>query len=103
MGLPFGSGERSVSGLCQACRTARIGEEIEFIRYGDIPERSYNYRDSTTEDGISVYEVVDGQPQYVGWHFGISDREVQIRGRGVIVGWGSDGEPLVKIVKTIKK
>ena len=96
VGRPFGSGVRDVLGLCLRCRTARIGEEIEFVRYGNIPKCSVNHRDGTAEAGISVYEIVDGEPQLVGWHFGITSRQSH-RGRGVIVGWGSDGEPLVRI------
>ena len=101
VGRPFGSGVRNIPGLCLRCREARIDEEIDFVRFGDIPERSVNHRDGTVEDGISVYEIVDGEPHLVGWHFGISNREKHF-GRGVIVGWGSDGEPLVRIIE-IKK
>lgn len=91
---------KHVPGLCLECRTARIGEVIDFVRYGSIPESgsSCNHRDRTSEGGVSVYEVRDGHPVYVGWYFGIIEREVVIRGRGRIVGWGSDGEPLVEIL-----
>jgi len=98
IGRPWGSGSVQVSGPCPACRAARIGEEIEFARFGEAPARSHNYRDGTSEDGVSVYEVVDGEPQLVGWYFEIVTRK-EYRGRGVIVGWGSDGEPLVRIQK----
>lgn len=92
-----------ISGLCHACLEARIGEVIEFARHGKPPGSgtSRNYRDRTAEDGISVYEVIDGDIQYCGWYFEIANRPLY-RGTGRIVGWGSDGEPLVQII-TIKR
>jgi hypothetical protein len=96
---PWGKGpDRKTSGLCFECRKARVGQIIEFVRYGKPPASgvSWNHRDRTAEEGVSVYEVVNGQPQHVGWHFGITDRPAYA-GKGEIVGWGSDGEPLVKV------
>ncbi len=101
IGRPWGSETTRVSGLCLRCKAARIGEEIDFARYGDAPERSYNHRDDVAEEGVSVYELIDGEPRLVGWYFEIILRQ-QYRGRGVIVGWGSDGEPLVKILSIAK-
>lgn len=99
VGKPFGSGTRPVPGLCPHCRKARIGEEIDFVRFGAIPATcSLNHRDGTAEEGISVYEVVNGEPKLVGWYFDIISRGTKLSGRGVIVGWGSDGEPLVRII-----
>ena len=92
--------ETRLDGICVECRAARIGSEIDFIRHGELPEagHSRNHRDDTAEEGVSVYEIVNGQPKYVGWHFEISQRPA-IYGRGTIIGWGSDGEPLVRVTK----
>ena len=89
-----------VDSLCVACRAARIGEEIEFARFGRPPAsgQSLNHRDGCAEAGVSVYEVVGGEPQFCGWYFNFLSRP-EYRGRGIITGWGSDGEPLVKILK----
>jgi hypothetical protein len=82
---------------CPACKKLRVGTTIEFIRYGKPPKHSYDHRDKHSLRGVSVYEVGhDGQPLHVGWHFEFLSRPAY-RGRGEIVGWGPDGEPLVKI------
>lgn len=88
---------------CHECRMARVGEVIAFARHGKPPVSgaSRNHRDGTGEVGVSVYEIVDGEINYCGWYFDIADRPLY-RGTGHIVGWGSDGEPLVNIL-TIKK
>jgi len=95
---PWGIGEEALDMACQSCLNARIGERIAFARYGKPPSSgvSRNARDNTTEAGVSVYEIVEGSIRTVGWSFGITDRPLYV-GRGVIVGWGSDGEPLVRI------
>jgi hypothetical protein len=62
---------------------------------------SHNYREGTQESGVSVYEIVDGDIQYCGWYFDIAERPLYY-GKGTIIGWGSDGEPLVT-VSSIKK
>ncbi len=95
--------EESLPGLCRECRAAMVGQEIDFVRHGKPPAsgHSTNHRDGTPEEGVSVYWIQNGVPQYVGFHFGISSRPSYV-GRGVVVGWGSDGEPLVRIV-TIRK
>lgn len=87
-----------LDGLCMECRAARIGQEIRFVRHGTPPVgASRNHRDGTHEEGVSVYEIVNGKPNYIGWYFEISKRPAY-SGRGVIVGWGSDGEPLVEVI-----
>jgi hypothetical protein len=101
---PWGKGDDvKVYSLCLDCKKARIGEVIEFARFGKPPASgvSTNHREGTSEEGVSVYEVVNSEPKLVGWHFGITERQ-QFRGTGIIVGWGSDGEPLVKILKIRK-
>lgn len=102
---PWGRGaDLDVRSLCGACQAARVGEEIAFVRYGKPPVSgcSTNHRERTAEAGVSVYELVEGEPRHVGFHFGITDRPAY-HGRGIIVGWGSDGEPLVRIIGRIKK
>jgi hypothetical protein len=84
-------------GQCLACREKRIGTTIDFIRYGKPSSVSFNYRDGSYENGVSVYELRDGKPIYSGWYFGFLSRPKYI-GKGKIVGWGSDGEPLVRII-----
>lgn len=93
-----GQGERPCSDPCHACRMARVGETICFARHGVPPVSgtSRNHREHTAEAGVSVYEIVDGAIQYTGWWFEIAKRPLY-RGKGTIVGWGSDGEPLVQI------
>lgn len=100
--------ERSVTrlGTCDTCdrerRQSRIGHKIRFLRFGSVPEsgRSTNHRDRTDEEGVSVYEIVKGKVEFVGWHFDFHGRRA-FRGTGTIVGWGSDGEPTVR-VETIR-
>jgi DNA-binding transcriptional regulator YiaG len=91
--------EASVDSLCRECRAARVGETITFLRFGSIPGSgvSTNHRDRTAEEGVSVYEIVRGKVDLVGWYFDFLSRPA-FRGRGVIVGWGSDGEPLVRVL-----
>jgi hypothetical protein len=88
---------------CRECLDRRIGEKINFVRYGTPPRsgHSYNYRDQHSEGGVSVYEMKDGEIDYTGWYFGMIDRPMY-KGIGIIVGWGSDREPLVRIME-IKK
>lgn len=90
--------DEKLAGLCQNCKSARIGETIDFLRFGVAPSISTNHRDGTAEDGISVYEIKNGTAELVGWHFDFLSRPA-FRGTGQIVGWGSDGEPLVRIIK----
>ena len=101
---PWGSGpDVQVYSLCLNCKKSRIGETIEFARFGKPPVsgQSTNHREHTAEDGVSVYEIINGEIDLVGWHFGITDR-VKYVGKGIILGWGSDGEPLVRIIKIRK-
>ena len=93
----------SLSGLCAECKTGRIGETIEFVRYGKPPASgvSRNHREDVAEEGVSVYELKSGQPDYVGFYFGSAQRPAYA-GKGRIVGWGSDGEPLIEI-NTIRR
>lgn len=103
MQSPWGTGSKPHPDICQDCRVARIGEVITFIRHGAPPKsgHSKNHQDSSLEQGVSVYEIVNGQPQYTGWWYQIADRPAY-EGTGRIVGWGADGEPVVQI-ETIRK
>lgn len=85
--------------VCHQCRLSRVGETVRFARFGEPPVsgRSRNYRDSLTEAGVSVYEIVNGAIQYKGWYFDFLTRPLYT-GTGTITGFGSDGEPVVKIL-----
>ena len=92
-----------IPGCCYPCRLQRIGSEIEFVRYGNFPAgSSVNHITKEAEGGVSVYEIKDGRLQLVGFHFGITERRTAFRGTGRIVGWGSDGEPLVEVLTSKK-
>jgi hypothetical protein len=80
-------------------RSAQIGEIIQFARYGDVPRtgESYDYRDQVGLDGLSVYHIIDGKEDKVGWYFGFTDRP-RHEGIGRVVGYGPDGEPLVRVL-----
>jgi hypothetical protein len=43
-------------------RSSKIGEIIQFARYGDVPRTgtSYDYRDKESLKGLSVYHIIDG-------------------------------------------
>ena len=84
----------------QILKGVKVGDVIDFVRHGTPPQsgKSFNHRDQTEEDGLSVYllDPETEQPHYVGWYFDISKRPAY-RGRGEVVGFGSDGEPLVHV------
>lgn len=80
---------------CEQKRGREIGDVIDFVRYGDPVENSFNHRDGTSECGMSVYMLDGAEIVHVGFWFDIASRPAY-RGTGVIVGWGSDGEPLVR-------
>jgi hypothetical protein len=85
---------------CRKCSsgydTNIIGTRIEFIRYGAMPVSGFstNHRDGTSEAGVSVYAVFDGEPRHVGFYYDIVSRTA-LRGSAICVGLGSDGEPLI--------
>jgi len=80
-------------------RGEKVGEIIHFARYGDVPRTgtSYDYRDEVELRGLSVYHIVDGEEDKVGWYFGFMDRP-RHEGVGRVVGHGPDGEPLVRVL-----
>lgn len=78
-----------------------IGDTIRFVRFGDLPRggKSWNYRDQVPEVGVSVYLLDENdEPVLVGWSFDIVKRPAYA-GRGEILGWGSDGEPVVRVIE----
>lgn len=94
-------------------RTDRIGEVIEFSRYGDFPQngksktwRGYWDPNSTKRpilNGVSVLEVVNGLEIYpIPYDLTEFNRRPNYRGIGEITGWGPDGEPLIKVLKIVK-
>jgi len=97
--------DEALPGQCFECSKKRIGEAIRFLRFGKPPSsgKSFDYRDKRAERGVSVYELgPDGKPILQGWHFGITERPAYL-GKGRIVGFGSDGEPVVKILGKLKR
>ena len=89
---PWCDGIRDVNNFCPTCREARIGTEIEFVRFGAPVGRSMNHQTGCAESGMSVYEIGVG---IIRSEF--ADRPAYT-GRGVIVGYGSDDEPLVRAI-----
>jgi hypothetical protein len=75
-------------------RGRSVGDTVEFVRHGRPVAKSRNHRDGTIEDGMSVYLLDGTEVVYVGFWFDIATKPAY-RGTGRIVGWGSDGEPLV--------
>jgi len=68
-----------------------IGTRIQFKRYGRIPAngKSTNWATGELEVGVSVYSDSDT----IRAEF--EDRDVVIEGEALVVGAGSDGEPLI--------
>lgn len=82
-----------------------------YIRFGKCPKggRSVNHRDNTLESGVSVFEA-----EFIGKDYRVlvdsvlevsylsaKDRPAY-RIYGEVVGTGADGEPVLKVSKTIK-
>ncbi len=89
------------------------GTEI-YVRFGAAPKngKSHNYRDDTEEDGVSVFRAVlsadkatvhiNLNTQYaLGTYLTVYDRQLY-RVYGTKIGIGSDGEPLLKVTKSVK-
>ena len=89
-----------VENECFECRSARTGQVIEFVRFGKPPVSGFSTNGQTgeLEAGVSVYELIENKPVFVGFYCGIYNRPA-FTGTGRIVGWGSDGEPVVEILK----
>jgi len=82
--------------LARKCGVS-VGDIVEFVRHGNPVEFSTNHQDGTLEVGMSCYLLAGSEVKYVGFWFDIASRPAFI-GTGEVVGWGSDGEPLVKVL-----
>lgn len=91
----------------------KLGTEI-YVRFGAAPKngKSHNYRDDTEEDGVSVFRAVlsadketvhiNLNTQYaLGTYLTVYDRQLY-RVYGTKIGVGSDGEPLLKVTRSVK-
>lgn len=74
---------------------SEIGTEISFIRFGEPVEKSTDWSNNEILKGMSVYEInaQGASKQTVRSEF--SERKSVYVGKGTVVGYGSDGEPLV--------
>jgi hypothetical protein len=83
--------ESSTSSIDERYKPA-IGTINYFYRVGSLPAsgRSRNYRDGTIEEGVSVYAFPE-----VDSFAGFKEADWWI-GKGKVVGFGSDGEPLIE-------
>lgn len=86
--------------------TERVGELITYARYGDFPKTGKSKmwltlgREFTSYPelkGISVFEVKNGFEIYPKYYPKSLFDRTRTTGRGVIVGWGTDGEPLLEL------
>lgn len=81
----------------------------KYLRFKNLPEneRSFNFIEEKYEDGISVFEIVDGKPylptlELLG-SFASRNYDPTYIVTGDVVGIGFDDEPLLKNVKIIKE
>lgn len=85
-----------------------------YVRFGAAPKngKSHNYRDDTEEDGVSVFRAVlssdkatvhiNLNTQYaLGTYLTVYDRQLY-RVYGTMIGIGSDGEPLLRVTRSVK-
>ena len=97
----------------EKARSRRENGEEGYIRFGDVPKsgKSYNYRDNFFEKGVSAYhavffpdgsyEVLQHNPFELFGAHSYSNRPAY-RLYGEEIGTGSDGEPVLKVTKSIK-
>ena len=79
-----------------------IGATIKFIRYGKPIDNSTDYITNTMLKGMSVYEINETGASKGTIRSEFADRKDVYIGTGKIVGYGSDGEPLVSDYKIRK-
>lgn len=73
----------------------QIGETVRVIRYGHPVERSTNHATGEPHIGMSCY-LLDHRGVVIGTvRAEFADRLAVYIGRGVLVGYGADDEPLV--------
>ena len=79
------------STICYDCRQAAIGQRVDVVRYGDLPVsgRSYNYRDGKYENGVSCYFAAAKPSPF------IADGRKKIEFSAIVMGLGSDSEPVI--------
>jgi hypothetical protein len=80
----------------------KIGETVRFIRFGKPVEKSTNFVTGEAEKGMSVYSIGENGASNQTIRSEFSDRGAYI-GTGKVIGFGSDGEPLVENAKNITK
>lgn len=82
----------------------QTGTEIRFVRYGRVPESgsSVNWQTGDIEAGVSVYELHSTGEAIGTVRAEFADRALVYVGRGIVVGAGSDGEPLVRVLSIRK-
>ena len=102
MGMQYACGHKSEWGTegyvskrpCYSCRAAKIGQRIKIVRFGTPVAQSRNWAENRLEKGMSCYEIgVD----VIRSEF--AERADVYIGTGVLVGFGSDDEPLVAEAK----
>lgn len=94
-GTQFQGREVTINKMCYDCMKQYIGQEIEFLRFGQAPEDgvSYNYAENCWEAGMSAYMIFDGKlANVVRGEF--EGRTIYI-GKGTMADTGGDGEPVV--------
>jgi hypothetical protein len=72
-----------------------IGTKIRFIRFGEPVKKSKNWVNNEYLPGMSVYELGDSGASKTTIRGEFLDRNTAYVGEGKVVGYGSDGEPLV--------
>lgn len=95
------NGDSKTAQWCHECRKALVGTEIACLRRGKPPVSGFsrNHATGAMEAGVSVYHLVDGIVADVDR---FQDRPAYV-GRGVVVGFGSDGELVVRLVGAMKR
>ena len=81
---------------CYTCRSAEIGTRIQFVRYGAIPAsgHSINWAQNTAEEGVAVYRLLGNGVHEPTLRAEFASR-IPITGTAVMVGTGSDDEPII--------
>ena len=93
------SAEFSTQNIPRAQPASKIGEVGVFWRKGEPPKSGFskNYREGTHEAGVSVYPYAE-ETSFAGLEKDAPWYKID----GELVGYGSDGEPVVKVLKSKK-
>lgn len=73
----------------------KIGQEIKFIRYGKPVKNSIDWTNNQNLKGMSVYSLDDNGAAQQTVRGEFSERKNVYIGKGKVVGYGPDDEPLV--------